>query len=219
MLGMAKRGVTSVLSLAEDNELITRCLDGDHDAFRELVERYQQRVYNLAFRMTNNHDDAQDLSQESFVRAYRALKSFKGDSSFSTWLHRITNNVVLDELRKRRRQPVVAMSTDASITTEEGMYTVEFSAPECDTPEEQMLRSEKKREIETALNELSPEHRLALVLRDIQGYSYEEIARQLDVNIGTVKSRINRARLALRERLMEREQSLGHERQRKQKGG
>lgn len=190
-----------------DQELVQRSLAGDTDAFRELVERYQQKVFNLALRMTNNHEDALDIAQESFVRVFRSLKTFKGDSSFSTWLYRIVNNLVLDELRKHRRRPLVVMSTDAVVSTDEGEHLLEFRGPESLQPEEQVVRAETRREIELALRSVSPEHRLVLLLRDVQGFSYEEIAGILNVNIGTVKSRLNRARLSLRDCILRREQS------------
>jgi len=171
------------------------------------VERYQQKVFNLALRMTNNHEDALDIAQESFVRVFRSLKTFKGDSSFSTWLYRIVNNLVLDELRKHRRRPLVVMSTDAVVSTDEGEHLLEFRGPESLQPEEQVVRAETRREIELALRSVSPEHRLVLLLRDVQGFSYEEIAGILNVNIGTVKSRLNRARLSLRDCILRREQS------------
>ncbi len=202
-----------------DEALIQRVLDGDVLAFEELVERYQQKVFNIAYRMSGNHEDALDLSQESFLRAYRALPRFKGQSAFSTWLFRIVNNTCIDALRKRKRQPLVVLSTDSSIETEEGEYQIEFPAPESETPEEQALRGELHEQVQLALSRLSEEHRLALVLRDIEGYSYEEIAEMLDINIGTVKSRINRARLAMREEIGPMEQLRANNRLSTQKGG
>ncbi|HSL93582.1 MAG TPA: sigma-70 family RNA polymerase sigma factor [Bacillota bacterium] len=202
-----------------DETLIQRILDGDAFAFEELVERYQQKVFNIAFRMSGNQEDALDLSQESFLRAYRALHRFKGQSAFSTWLFRIVNNTCIDALRKRKRQPLVVMSTDAAIETEEGEYQIEFPAPESETPEEQAMSKELREQVQLALSRLSEEHRLALVLRDIEGYTYEEIAEMLELNIGTVKSRINRARLAIREQIGSMEQLRGNNRLSTQEGG
>jgi len=203
----------------EDKELVNRCLGGDDEAFRAIVERYQERVYNVAFRMTGNHEDSLDLAQESFIRVFRALRGFNADSSLGTWIHRIAHNVVIDELRKRRRRPIVAMSTDTVVSTDDGEHTLEWSASVDDTPEEQLLRAERKREIARALHSVSSEHRVVLVMRDIEGLSYEEIAAVLGLQIGTVKSRLNRARLALREKLVIREQGLGIGRLIDQKGG
>lgn len=199
--------------------MVSRCLGGDTEAFRAIVERYQERVYNVAFRMTGNHEDSLDLAQDSFIRVFRALSGFKADSSLGTWIHRIAHNVVIDELRKRRRRPIVAMSTDTVLSTDDGEHTLEWSASLDDTPEEQLLRAERKREIEHALQSVSSEHRAVLVMRDIEGLPYEEIAAVLGLQIGTVKSRLSRARLALREKLMLREHSTGIGRLREQKGG
>lgn len=203
----------------DDRELVAKSLGGDTEAFRTIVERYQERVYNVAFQMTGSHEDSLDLAQDSFLRVFRALSSFKGDSSLGTWIHRIAHNIVIDELRKRRRRPVVAMSTDTVVITEDGEHMLEWSAPMDEAPEEQLLRAEKKREIEQALQRISPEHRSVLVMRDIEGLTYEEVAEVLGLNVGTVKSRLNRARLALREKLKVMEQGTGMRRLIKQKGG
>jgi RNA polymerase sigma-70 factor (ECF subfamily) len=197
-----RKGCDWVPAAEIDQWLVQRSLAGDTDAFRQIVERYQSKVYNLALRMTGNPEDALDIAQESFLRVFRALKTFKGDSSFSTWLYRITNNIVLDELRKRRRRPLVVMSTDAFVAGEEGEHPLEFSGPESLQPEEQVVWAERRREIEQALRSISPEHRHILLLRDVEGFSYEEIAEMLNINLGTVKSRLNRARLSLREHLL-----------------
>lgn len=194
-----------MLAALEDSELIAKCIEGDTSAFGQLVDKYQQKVYNIAFRMTNNHDDALDLAQESFLRIFRALKTFKNESAFSTWMFRIASNVCLDELRKKKRQPHVALSTDALVAGEEGSFPFEVAAGDEYAPEEQLIRSETRREISMALTQISAEHRLVLTLREVEGYSYEEIADILGANIGTIKSRINRARLALREILTSRE--------------
>lgn len=203
----------------DDRELVAKSLGGDTEALRTIVERYQERVYNVAFQMTGSHEDSLDLAQDSFLRVFRALSSFKGDSSLGTWIHRIAHNIVIDELRKRRRRPVVAMSTDTVVITEDGEHMLEWSAPMDEAPEEQLLRAEKKREIEQALQRISPEHRSVLVMRDIEGLTYEEVAEVLGLNVGTVKSRLNRARLALREKLKVMEQGTGMRRLIKQKGG
>lgn len=203
----------------DDRELVAKSLGGDTEAFRTIVERYQERVYNVAFQMTGSHEDSLDLAQDSFLRVFRALSSFKGDSSLGTWIHRIAHNIVIDELRKRRRRPVVAMSTDTVVITEDGEHMLEWSAPMDEAPEEQLLRAEKKREIEQALQRISPEHRSVLVMRDIEGLTYEEVAEVLGLNVGTVKSRLNRARLALREKLKVMEQGTGMRRLIEQKGG
>ncbi|KAF0195088.1 MAG: RNA polymerase sigma-70 factor ECF subfamily [Bacillota bacterium] len=208
-----------MLSAYDDGELISKCKQGDTDAFGQLVDKYQQRVYNITFRMTNNHEDALDLAQESFLRVYRALASFKGESAFSTWIFRIASNVCLDKLRQKKRQPHIVLSMDSLMAGEEGDYPIEISAGEASNPEQHLLQGEMRREIRQALNAVSDEHRLVLVLRDIEGYSYEEIADMVGANIGTIKSRLNRARLALREVLTVREPLTSSARLREQKGG
>ena len=202
-----------------DESLIERCKSGQQDAFDVLVERYQQKVFNIAYRMSGNEEDALDWAQESFIRVYKALDSFKGQSSFATWLHRITNNICIDELRKRKRQPLVVLSTSSSVSTDEGEYQVEFSSSPEDNPEERVLSAEFRETIHKGLQDLSPEHRMVLVLRDLESHSYEEIADILDVNVGTVKSRLNRARLALREYLEKVEHLQQPLRLKTQKGG
>ena len=202
-----------------DESLIERCLKGDTGAFEQLVDRYQQKVFNIAYRMSGNREDALDLSQESFLRAYKALKRFRGQSSFGTWLFRITNNTCIDELRRKKRQPQLVVSTDAVIKTEDGEYQFEVPDSPDETPEALALTQELKNQIQQALQNLSEEHRAALVLRDVEGYSYEEIADILQLNLGTVKSRINRARLALRQELSGMEQNLENRRLKVQEGG
>lgn len=201
-----------------DETLIERVLHGDQEAFADLVDRYQQKVFNIAFRMTGDREEAMDMAQESFLRVFRSLPRFKGDSTFSTWLFRIVNNTCIDALRRRKRQVVVALSTDASIDTDEGEYQVEFPSTD-DGPEERAMQAEMREAVAQAIEQLSAEHRLALILRDVEGYSYEEIADMLELNIGTVKSRLNRARLSLREIIGSREQLRINNRLKTQKGG
>jgi len=203
----------------DDKELVRKSLGGDSGAFAAIVERYQHRVYNIAFRMTGDREDSLDLAQESFIRVFRALHGFKGDSSLSTWIYRIANNVVVDELRKRQRRPKVVQSTDAVLSHEDGEHTFELSSPLEDTPEQVVLRKEKRQEIQLALLQLSAEHRAVLVMRDVEGLSYEEIAEIFMLNVGTVKSRLNRARLALREKLAKAEHRERLGRLNEQKGG
>ncbi|MBS3936995.1 MAG: sigma-70 family RNA polymerase sigma factor [Peptococcaceae bacterium] len=208
-------------SNADELELVRKSLGGDAEAFAAIVEKYQQRVYNVAFRMTGDREDSLDLTQESFVRVFRALKSFKGDSSLGTWIHRIVNNVVIDELRKRQRRPKIGFSTDALLSTDEGehVHVLELSGKREDTPEEQLLRMERIAEIEQALGMVTSEHRIVLIMRDIEGLAYEEMAQILALNIGTVKSRLSRARIALREKLIVAEQGKTTERLKVQRGG
>ncbi|MFZ5648074.1 MAG: RNA polymerase sigma factor [Bacillota bacterium] len=180
----------------DDDLLVKRCRGGDMDAFDELVRRYQTKVYTVAFRFMGNHADAGDLAQEAFIRAYQALSTFRGDSSFATWLYRIASNACRDELRKQQRQKKVSL--DEMIMQPGG--NLSLAAPD-HSPEEHLESIEMRDMVQRHLNELSGDHRLILVMRDIQGLSYEEIATSLECNVGTVKSRLSRARQALKNRM------------------
>ena len=155
--------------------------------------------------LTGNQDDASDLAQEAFIKVYRYLDQWRAQAAFSTWLYRIVTNTFLDDMRKRKRRPLVAISLDATIPTEEGEITREFASPEAG-PEQEYLQRELQQTVQAALAELAPDYRVALTLRDIQGHTYEEIAEITEQNLGTVKSRISRARAALRQKLTETEQ-------------
>ena len=179
----------------DENRLIARAVKGDGAAFSELMAAHEGRMYAVAFRMCGNHEDAQDCLQDAMIRIYRAIGSFKGQSSFATWVYRITMNTCLDELRRRKNRQ--SASLDSLLDT--GWSP----SDDLDTPERHALMSEKRREIEQAIAALPEDMRAAIVLRDIQGFSYEEIARMLDANVGTVKSRISRGREKLREKLSE----------------
>lgn len=193
-----------------DEDLVTRSKNGDIDAFEELVTRYERKIYTVAYRLMGNYDDASDLTQEAFLRAFQAIKSFRGEASFLTWMCRITTNVCRDELRKRYR--VQIESLDETITLNDGEIAKQVASND-PGPADLYERKELQDKIQGMINTLSPEFRLALILRDIQGLTYEEIAQQLDCSLGTVKSRINRARKYLKEMLLlEREQIPGKER-------
>lgn len=187
-----------------DDQLILECRKGNKESFEMLVHRYHQRVYALAFRYMSNEDDAYDMSQEAFIKAYRALDKFKGNSSFGTWIYRITTNVCLDELRRRKRR-ISPVSIDEPLTNNAGdEIEKELIDPGAGVDilyEQQELGSQ----IQAYLNELKPDHRTAIVLRDIMDLSYEEIAEVLNCSIGTVKSRINRARNSLKKKLQDAE--------------
>ncbi|MBU4533529.1 MAG: sigma-70 family RNA polymerase sigma factor [Firmicutes bacterium] len=177
-------------------KLVRRSQKGDAVAFEQLVTLYQDRIYGLTYHLTGNHADAQDLAQDAFVKAYYALKGFRNEADFGTWLHRITVNVWINVKRKQR--PVVSL--DEPLSTGDGEVQRELAAT-AEGPEEVAERREFQELVQAALQELSHEHRTVLVLRELQGYTYEEIAEILDCSLGTVKSRINRARQALKEKL------------------
>ncbi|KPU42258.1 ECF RNA polymerase sigma factor SigW [Oxobacter pfennigii] len=182
-----------------EKELVDRSKRGDIEAFEELILAYEKKIYNIAYRMTNNREDASDIAQEVCIKIYKSINSFKENSTFSTWVYRIATNVCIDELRKRKN----VVSLIASNENDE-----EFEIPLTSKerlPEEIVEEKETLGTIKRYIMELSPEYRMMIVLRDIRGHSYEEISQVLDINIGTVKSRLNRARNMLKEKLKDKE--------------
>jgi len=177
----------------QETAAILSVLDGDVNAFEVLVKEYEKNVYNLALRMTGNSEDAADMSQEAFIKAYNSLSSFRGDSKFSVWLYRIVSNVCLDYLRSRTRKPTVSLSTE----NDDGEEIELDIADETQSPEFLFDRRLTRDAVRRGLAALPPDHREILLLREIQGLSYEEIAAALELEAGTVKSRIFRARKKL----------------------
>jgi len=180
---------------ADDHELIDSCLGGDTAAFGELVRRYQDRLYNTVYRLVENAEDAQDVVQEAFLHAYQSLDSFKGDSLFFTWLYRIAFNSAISLRRKKR----VVLSIDGARNGEPGVDPADPS--EMTRPGHSLEQQEQERRVHRALARLSPEHRAVLVMKDMEGQKYELMAEVLQVPIGTIRSRLHRARLELRELL------------------
>lgn len=172
---------------------------GDREAFSALVEKYQHFVYNTAYSFVGNRADADDIAQDTFLKAYRALSHFRGESKFSSWLYCICSNTARDFLRNAARHPHVGISTwedDHEIDIDLPAPTEEYS------PEALTERAELRNAVRQAISSLSVDHRQIILLRDFSGYSYEEIASLLHLSIGTVKSRINRARAAIRQSLI-----------------
>ena len=183
----------------DEKLIIEQVLTGDNDAFGQLVELYQGKVYNLALRMCGNPDDAFDLAQESFFRAWRGLAGFQQESAFSTWLFRLTSNVCLDWLRAKKRRPTVSLTS-----VEEGDEEAQIDVPDpAKGPEELVIAAEDRAALAKAMNELPVEYREILTLRAINDLSYTEISEILKLPEGTVKSRLSRARLALRNKLLQ----------------
>jgi len=179
----------------DDPTLIAQSLRGDTAAFGELVHRHQDRLYNTVYRLLDNAEDAQDVVQEAFLNAYQSLRLFKGDAQFFTWLYRIAVNSAISLRRKRR----VVLTTD---TPPAGRVILEpMDDSEFTNPSHALERAEDERRLQNALNRLTPEYRTVLVLKEIEGLKYEEIAAALQVPIGTVRSRLHRARLELRQQL------------------
>jgi RNA polymerase sigma-70 factor, ECF subfamily len=170
-----------------DEDLVRRYLQGDAQAFAVLVERHERRVYNVALRVLGNAEDARDATQDAFLAALRKLEQFRGEAAFTTWLHRITVNACYDVLRKQRRQPMLRLAQEGDERTPEP------GPPAPDHSDETAGTIDAAR----ALREIPDEYRIAVVLADVQDLPYEEIARVLDVPVGTVKSRVHRGRLAL----------------------
>jgi RNA polymerase sigma-70 factor (ECF subfamily) len=180
--------------------LVRRAQDGNLDAFNELVDMHQRAVFNLCLRMIGSHAAAEDGAQEAFIAAYRNLRSFRG-GSFRAWLMRIASNACTDELRRRARRP--ALSLDQALPgSDEGLDVPDPTAG----PETEALRSEQQAVVQAALLTLPDDQRLAVVLCDIEGFSYEEIAEAMRCSLGTVKSRIARGRDKLRSALLQMEQ-------------
>ena len=177
----------------QEAAVIQAVLDGNINAYELLVKEYEKNVYNLALRMVGNSEDAADMSQEAFIKAYNSLTSFRGDSKFSVWLYRIVSNVCLDYLRSRGRRQTVSLSTE----NDDGEDVEIDIADETQSPERLLDRRLTRDAVRRGLAALPPEHRQILLLREIQGLSYDEIADALGIEAGTVKSRIFRARKKL----------------------
>jgi len=176
----------------EDQSLARDAANGDRKAFDQLVLKYEKKVYNLAYRMSGNYDDASELAQEAFIKAFKSIGSFRADSEFGTWIYRITLNVCYDFLRKNKKQAVISISE----VGEDG-YIIQNIQSNDITPSEYAESRETIREITEAIDTLKKEQRTMIILRDIEGFTYNEIAKILKISEGTVKSRINRARITL----------------------
>ncbi len=174
----------------DETELIEQARKGDTEAFGVLVERYQRRVVGVAMAVVHNQEDALELAQESFVRAYQNLAKFESRASFSTWLYRITANLAIDFRRREGRHTV--------LRGEEGEYELERLPSDRGDAFAETARAELNRRLRTALKELTPEHRAVILLREVEGLSYDEISEVLQVPRGTVMSRLHYARNYLR---------------------
>ena len=180
-----------------ENELIQKCKKGSREAFNILFSRYQSQVINTAYGMLSDKEDAYDAAQEVFIRVYKNIDSFKEQSSFATWLYRITVNVCSDILRKRQKNSDIISIN--SFTDDNKDFDIPDDSP---TVEDNMELSERQAAVRNAISELKEEYRTVITLCDIEGMSYENIAEVLNIPHGTVKSRINRARNALKKKLM-----------------
>ncbi len=179
----------------DDSQLIALSIDGDRTAFGELVRRHQDRLYHVAYRLIGNAEDAQDVVQDAFLNAYQSLHQFKGDARFFTWLYRIAVNAAISVKRKHRAMLSADMPGGQ-------LMTEPHDESEGHQPGSTLERAENERRLHAALAELTPEHRAVLVLKELEGQKYDMIADVLGVPIGTVRSRLHRARLELRDRLL-----------------
>ena len=177
----------------QEAAIVRKVLGGDANAFETLVLEYEKNVYNIALRMTGNSEDAADMTQEAFIKAYNSLQSFRGDSKFSVWLYRIVSNVCLDFLRSKNRRPTVSLSVE----DDDGEDAQLDVADESQSPELLLDRKLTRESVRRGLDSLPPDYRQILLLREIQGLSYDEISQALCLEVGTVKSRIFRARKRL----------------------
>ena len=191
----------------DEAHIIHRILEGETSLYEYFLDKYSQQVFVLIVRIVENQEDAEELTQDTFLKAFEHLSSFKAESSFSTWIYRITANTCIDEMRKRKGRQ--SFSLEEELESEEGSMQRQV-ADAGETPEESMLREEQKSEILQALESLSPEHKVAVILRDIKGLSYEEIAEILELTLGTVKSRISRGRNQLKQEILKLREQDAH---------
>ncbi len=176
----------------EEAKIIRAVLDGNVNAFEDLVTEYQKQVYHITLKMTGNEEDAFDLSQETFLKAYRSLSTFRGEAGFGSWLYRMAANLSIDFLRRRKRGGQIV-----SLDAEEGERRPAEIPDLSREPQNALERKELREKVRAGLQRLPHEQRLILTLRDVEGFSYQEISDTLKIELGTVKSRIYRARAHL----------------------
>lgn len=175
-----------------ERDLVRRAKAGEIEAFEELITGYEKKIYNTAYRFFHNSEDASDITQEIFIKVYTSLSKFREGSSFSTWVYRIAVNTCIDFYRKKR-EPTLPINEEIASSDSGAANRAHLS------PEEAIEKRELRDEIQRAIDKLPEEQRMCIILRDIQGFSYMEIGRILNCSLGTVKSRINRGRRALRD--------------------
>lgn len=191
-----------------EKDLVERAKSGDIEAFEQLVISCQKKVFNIAYRMIGNYEDANELAQEVFLKAFRSIKKFKGDSLFSTWIYKVTANVCLDEIRKRKKKVVISLDREIEFNDGEVKRQIPDNAP---TPDMEAETNELKSAVNESIAQLPDDYKSMIILRDIQGFSYDEISKIVNCPEGTVKSRINRARQALKKILQGKKELLNEE--------
>ena len=174
-----------------DPELVRAARDGDMRAYDQLIQRYQGRIYSTIYHMTSNHEDANDLAQDTFIKAYSVLKSFKGDSSFYTWIYRIAVNKTINFLKARKNKYSLSLN-DMDFNAENDPDLVAFVSDK--TPRREVALAELQQKLNEAMQKLSEDHRMVITLHDVQGLSHDEIAAIMECNTGTVRSRLFYAR-------------------------
>jgi len=190
--------------VADDLTLVQRVRTGDQRAFKTLVERYQKKVFSVALGMLKDREEARDVSQEAFVKVYKYLDHFKGDASFYTWLYRITVNICIDVMRRKGASKGDQVEFDETIQLDTSEANLGALGSKLGTnPQKAMLRKELAEKIEAALKEVPEKHRAILLLRELEGMSYEDLARTLEIPKGTVMSRLFHARLKVQKVLSE----------------
>ncbi len=184
----------------DDETLVQLVQRGDQSAFKELVRRYQKKLFHIAYGMLQDPNDALDIVQEAFLKSYRNISKFEGKSKFYTWIYRILINLCIDHLRKNKRSPKILEPLDDSNQRNQTSFLENLSGEESESlnPLEQLSNKELGREIWKAINSLPEHHKSVIILREIEGFSYEEIAQTLQCSKGTVMSRLHHARLRLR---------------------
>ena len=184
----------------EEAKIIRAVVDGNTNAFEDLVLEYQKQVYHITLKMTGNEEDAFDLSQETFLKAFRALSSFRGEAGFGSWLYRMAANLCIDFLRKKKRQgggQLISLDEDEEDRRPRELPDLRYE------PQGALEKKEMRQKVQEGLQRLPHEQRLILVMRDVEGFSYQEISDALKIELGTVKSRIYRARAHLARLLTE----------------
>jgi RNA polymerase sigma-70 factor, ECF subfamily len=198
-----RRKVAPALA-TDDLTLVQRVRSGDQRAFKQLVERYQRKVYAVAYGMLKDKEEARDVAQEAFVKVYKYLDHFKGDASFYTWLYRITANICIDQMRKKGTARGDSVEFDETVATDTSEANLGALGSKLGTnPQKAMLRKELADKINAALQEVPEKHREILLMREIEGMSYEDLARVLEIPKGTVMSRLFHARLKVQKILNE----------------
>ncbi len=184
----------------EEQLLVDRCRQGDRDSFAELMRLHQKQIYNFTYRMLGSEEEAEDLTQDIFVAAFRGIRKFRGEAKFSTWLYRIALNQTRNRIKYLARRDFFAKQSRRLRPSEESPWeNPELLADIAPTPEQWTLTKSLAIQVQGCLNQMAPQAKQILLLRDVQGFSYEELSEMLSLNPGTVKSRLHRARAALQE--------------------